>query len=119
MLSVNSNGPRPRSNHRATCLGALVLSLVLAGCGEDHVPQPQHEFEGSTHVIAPQSNYFLAIPESDDAAATSAEAADGQFAAGTKVKIIEKSEKYIKVETFDGTQGYVPIKAVKENTPEG
>jgi hypothetical protein len=114
---LNRRGPPAAEERRA--LVRCCCRSPLPGAAKAEDPQPKQEFEGSTHVIAPASSYFLELPETADAAETSPESADGQFSAGTKVKVIERGEAYIKVETYDGKQAYVPAGAVKENTPEG
>ena len=93
-------------------LSFLALSMLL-GCGYDG-PPPAHvaPFEGATHIIAPDADYYQVPPEAGLAPA-------GRFKAGTKIEILERKQKYVKVRTGEGTEAYVKTKSVKKQTPEG
>lgn len=43
----------------------------------------------------------------------------GHLRAGTKVEVLEKNERYIKIKLIDGTEGYVKPKFVKKISSEG
>ena len=43
----------------------------------------------------------------------------GNLRAGTKVEVLEKTERYIKIKLIDGTEGYVKPKFVKKIAADG
>lgn len=99
--------------HRSLLPVLLFCLLLLAACGSDDPPDkpspPADDPQPAaawTHQIGPMGASWY----SDSPA--QARPPDGQFANGTKLRIVSEHGSYVQVETEGGKTGYVATGAV-------